>query len=389
MMPKIRGPLCFENWKAKEKAKSKGESWAGISEYPLFSDAHINRETSRKIGPYQLIDAIRITEDPKTPAMILRVEDYYDPSCDSDIHSTTQTTNSRYHGGSLAEEIASLISLCLGIRVKAGLISRGFTRGGDPLGAVFSWDTSINPTLLLSDIRYPILPNFRRTIDLSGVLRIATLPQLSEEDANALIRSARMYQDGVWIAESEPELAWLMIVSAVETAAGHWRKKSESPVERFKLFKPDLIPVLECAGGNELLEIVANALIDYMGATRKFVDFMIEFKPDPPAERPTEEYQISWKDDELSKIFKTIYKSRSQALHSGVAFPKPMCMPPERLQNNKFAEKLLGSKSVIRTIGGSWKTKDVPLFIHTFEYLGRNILLNWWDSMVKTNTTSS
>ncbi|BAZ51915.1 hypothetical protein NIES4103_45740 [Nostoc sp. NIES-4103] len=221
-MPKIRGPLCFENWKAKEKAKSKGESWAGISEYPLFSDAHINRETSRKIGPYQLIDAIRITEDPKTPAMILRVEDYYDPSCDSDIHSTTQTTNSRYHGGSLAEEIASLISLCLGIRVKAGLISRGFTRG-----------------------------------------------------------------------------------------------------------------------------------------------------------------------DELSKIFKTIYKSRSQALHSGVAFPKPMCMPPERLQNNKFAEKPLGSKSVIRTIGGSWKTKDVPLFIHTFEYLGRNILLNWWDSMVKTNTTSS
>lgn len=175
-MTKVKGPLCFENWKAKEKAKS----WSSICEYPLFSDAHITREEPKQIGPYKLIDAIRITEDTKTPLMILRIEDYYDPFYDSDIQSDTKNTSSRYNGGSIAEEIASLISLCLGIRLKAGLISRQFTRNGDPLGFIASWDSNINPTLLVSDIRYPILPNFKRTIDLAGVMRIAKLPQMSE-----------------------------------------------------------------------------------------------------------------------------------------------------------------------------------------------------------------
>ncbi|BAY74338.1 hypothetical protein NIES25_07510 [Nostoc linckia NIES-25] len=379
----IKGPLCWENWKAKKHVKS----WHGISEYPLFSDARIIGQAI-DMGPYKLFDSIRITEDPKTPAIILRIEDYYDSFHNDDIKSNIKTTASRYHGGSLAEEIAALISLCLGIRIKAGLISRGFSQNGDPLGIPFLWNTNINPILLVSDIRYPILPDFRRTINLCNVNRIEKLPQLCEEDANALVRSARMYQDGVWMAESEPQLAWLMIISAIETAAGHWRKQLESPVERFKLFKPDLIPYLECAGGNELIETVAKALVDYMGATRKFVDFMIEFKPDPPTERPSEAYQISWEDNELSKIFKTIYSSRSQALHGGVAFPKPMCMPPDCLEDNKFAEKPSESKSVISTIDASWKAKNVPLFLHTFEYLARNVLLNWWDSMVKSNTAS-
>lgn len=200
-----------------------------------------------------------------------------------------------------------------------------------------------------------------------------------------------MYQDGVWIAESEPELAWLMLVSAVETAAGYWRKQSESPIERFKSYQPaqDLIPILECAGGHELVETVANALVDYMGATKKFVDFMIEFKPEPPDERPSENYQISWKDNELSKIFKTIYRLRSQALHSGVPFPKPMCMPPEHLENNRFAEKPVASGAIISTINASWKAKDVPIFLHIFEYLARNTLLNWWDLILKGSITSS
>jgi len=36
----------------------------------------------------------------------------------------------------------------------------------------------------------------------------------------ALTRAARLYQDALWMIESEPSLAWLLLVSAIETAFG-------------------------------------------------------------------------------------------------------------------------------------------------------------------------
>jgi hypothetical protein len=40
-------------------------------------------------------------------------------------------------------------------------------------------------------------------------------------DATALVRSARFYSDALWIAEAEPDLAWLFLVSALE-ATNSW-----------------------------------------------------------------------------------------------------------------------------------------------------------------------
>ena len=46
----------------------------------------------------------------------------------------TKTDTSQYHGGWLVDEIAALLSLCLGIRIKAGGQTRIFEEGKDPKG---------------------------------------------------------------------------------------------------------------------------------------------------------------------------------------------------------------------------------------------------------------
>ena len=34
------------------------------------------------------------------------------------------------------------------------------------------------------------------------------------------------------------------------------------------------------------------------------------------------------------------------------------------------------------TRGASWSGKDMPMLLHTFEYIVRNSLLKWWDSLL-------
>ncbi len=118
-----------------------------------------------------------------------------------------------------------------------------------------------------------------------------------------------------------------------------------------------------------------------MGATSKFVDFIIHFKPEPPSDRPPEDFQISWEDDALAKGLKKVYGWRSKALHGGIPFPLPMCKIPHQLENGKFPERPIGLST--STPNASWKAKDTPMLLHTFEYLARCVLLNWWDSMAK------
>lgn len=34
--------------------------------------------------------------------------------------------------------------------------------------------------------------------------------------------------------------------------------------------------------------------------------------------------------------------------------------------------------------GGVWLTKDIPMLLHTFEYIVRHALNGWWSSMTST-----
>jgi hypothetical protein len=289
----------------------------------------------------------------------------------------TTTDTSKYHGGSFAEEVGALSSLGLGVRLRAGGPTRLFEPGGDPKGRPIEWGSRPFTTILIrKEASGWVLPNAAQgTHSLDGLSILGFLAKLSPPDAVALVRAARLYQDALWLVESEPSLAWLMMVSAVETAANQWRKGKEAPVDRLKTSKPRLCDYL-LSLGTDVPERVAEEIAESLGSTKKFMDFVLDFLPPPPSTRPPVAFQHPWDTGEIRETLRTIYGHRSRALHDGIPFPAPMCQPPFPLGLAIPAERptaLAASES-----GGTWLARDTPIFFHTFEYIARAALLEWW-----------
>jgi hypothetical protein len=143
---------------------------------------------------------------------------------------------------------------------------------------------------------------------------------------------------------------------------------------------PDLVKEVDerCP---DLLPIIAEKIGYTMRATRKFVDFTLKFLPAPPEPRPLESFQVAWDKENLGKCLRKIYNYRSKALHTGVPFPAPMCEPAMVLTADPLApaEKPLGLAT--KALGGFWTHHDLPMALHIFEYIVRNVLKAWWSSL--------
>lgn len=372
-----RGPFAYENWALSLKGAPRQMSF----EYPLFTDAHITGMVTEGYGPYQFLNTIASAKPGsarKYPAIVLRMDSYlvYDPETD-----WSRTDESRYHGGLIHDEVAALGSLCLGIRLKAGGYTRIFEPDKDPVGLPVHYSFDDDP-ILPEPTREHVVPQAVGTHSLDDIAPLKNLTVLSSREAIALVRAARLYQDGLWIAESEPALSWLMLVSAVETAANAWRATEETPLERLQASRPELERILMEAGGESLLLRVAEQIAPYMGATRKFIDFVLAFLPEPPPERPVEWAQHSWDERSIKRSMQMIYKYRSRALHGGTPFPAPMSLPPMILEGRR-GEVPFGATG---TKGSVWIARDLPMLLHTFEYIVRKALLKWWESMAARPT---
>ncbi len=370
----FEGPPAYENWIAAEN----DEPSQGAFEYPLFTDARITGKIIQGYGPYQFLNPIPVDDRPGLvqPAIILRFElhvKFPDPDM-------TETNMDRYHGGSLVDEIAALSSLALGIRLKAGGMTRQFEQESDPRGQPTAWESKPTPVVLIGSPTL-ILPTIVGSHSLNDLDSLTVFPKLSPSEAIAVVRAARLYQDALWIVESEPSLSWVMLVSAVETAANHWRTAKDPPLERLKSSKPKLVELLEATGIEGLSAQVADHIAESLGSTRKFVDFITTFLSPPPLVRPNnEEAQHSWNPKEIRKTMRLIYDYRSKALHDGRPFPAPMCQPPYRDESSgALTEKPICL--AMSTMGGTWQTKDTPMLLYTFEYIVRHALLKWWKSM--------
>lgn len=361
-----RGTFAYENWKlalADVPVKL-------VVEYPLYTDAHILGGELRSESPYFFINTINVYKPAIEPSIILRLE-YYLEQNDS---VPLKTDIGRFHGGNINDELTALLSLCLGVRLKSGAYNRCFDPDGDPKGQPVYYNIDETPSLLKTTSR-PVLPQALGEHNLSDASLIESFYKVSPSASIALIRAARLYQDALWIVESEPQLSWVMLVSAVEAAANYWRSKKDSALEKMREFDPTLEPLLMDAGGDTLTLTVANKIESFLGSTKKFKDFLIEFLPPPPAKRPEKVFQHSWEQDDIKKTLSVIYKGRSNALHSGIPFPVPMCGSPLELE-----EIPIGLASSAK--GGVWSKKDAPILLHTFEHIVRGCLLNWWRSTV-------
>ncbi len=370
-----KGPLVYENW----KGMLDGNPLSTTYECFLYTDARIGSEIRDGFGPYKLLNALAFSRTSDlVPGIALRVDYHFEDRSKSSF--PTKTDDDRYHGGGLNDEMAALISLCLGIRLKAGESIRSFDPEGDPKGRPEGFWHHVHPILIKNKIFHqPILPQVLGEHILEGAGIIAYLMELHQDTATALIKSARLYQDAIWLSESEPSLSWIMLVSAIEVAAGCWNSKTMSNKEALEYFRPDLSGFLLEKGDEALLVGVADHLSGLIGSQRKFVEFVQKFMPEAPQNRPPEAWRHLWETEVIESSLKKIYTLRSNALHGGIQFPEMMCFPAHRSELG-MAEIPLGSASGAK--GSSWLKEDTPMHLHLFEYIVRNVLLNWWQSNV-------
>jgi hypothetical protein len=369
------GPWGWENAKAwKKQLPSLGAlEIACYTDFPQLS-FDINVDPFTFLTPLSNSDVLTQLS-PGSPRMglVVRVEQYLAPAhpdyyLDEDWN---QTDPAVHHGGDAGQELAALLSLSLGIRVRAGGIVRVFhSSDGDPRGYPHEFED-----------RMPYLPQpygprvlpytaWRRDVDTSKVELLGTYATLSSREARALVRSARAYQEALWIAESDPRQAWLRLVSAVEAIA---QLAPDAPAaSQLKAAFPDIADRVIGTGDPVLVEWITTRFAVQGRSTAKFLDFLLRFQPPPPLRRPAATYRVTWR--RLRKQLNQIYDYRSKDLHRGIPFPEPLCQAPY-ISNSGIARE-------VAYVTEDWKG-DPPILLHMFEYVVRSALLAWWRSTAR------
>jgi hypothetical protein len=303
------------------------------------------------------------------PGVVLRIDQFIPPEHpDNYIDSTwEQRDGSLRHGGDAGQEIAALLSLILGTRMKSG----GITRVHDPSGTEpqgLPVDSGPPPYLPPAPINrmLPYLTDGGRAVDYSRLSLLDSYAVLSRKQALALVRAARSYQEAIWVAETDPRQAWLRLVTAVEIVA-QLTTSPEPPLARLRRVHPDIAEWVAKTDDAELIDRVTELLVDQQRITGKFLDFFETFKPMRPRRRP-HHGRLNWND--LQAHLRTIYRARSKDLHEGIPIPAAMCEP----QFTGFDNRVPPEMTYVSISSQELSTINLQMF----EYLVHNSLLNWW-----------
>ncbi len=370
-------PISQRNWSAFNSDKL--ETYP-VSEVRLYTDAYFVGD-AREIGPYSFVNTLahasHSSRNKLKPAIALRVK-----HCLSNEPPDMKIANfDHYHGGNLFDELAAMASLILGVRLLAGPIDREFGFDNDPFGTPRAMGYFSIPMLPQTDKR-PQIPRLVGERNLSILSSLKGYTKMSGRDATAVVKSARLYQQAIWIADSNPELSWLLLVSSIEAAAANWDEKTNTPLDRLKISYPQMIELLNRKGAIGLAEEIATILKGTIGATGKFTNFLAEFAPGPLDSQPTLD-QFSFEKASIKNAANIIYKYRSKALHGGIPFPRPMCTPPMDWRDSEFKgiQEVPGGLAS-NTLGATWMSEDTPMLLHVCEHIVREALLNWINSII-------
>ena len=377
------GTISYRNNQKYSKGKRKVQR---ITEYPLYTDAQrIIGEINNQQFPYALLNPIVDYQQAAVlPRIVLRIFDYIDYEEDSKnaakiaLSKSTKSNFETYTSLGLAEEISVLISLILGIRLKPGKKNRSFApKSKNKFGSILNLGSHENPAPNRVFYSVPKIPNaIRYKSKEKAVFLGKTQEYLSHlikiKDKNnyaALIRSAKLYSNALWICETDPDNAWLLLVSAIETASNAWKKEKYDKIKLFREHHKELAKLLDDSCSNKLIiKKIAEKL--YSPAQKKFIDFIKTFHK-KPKNTSLKSGKINW--NEYESILKQIYNLRSLTLHTGQPFPPEMSEHP--FLKNKMLEKPI---SGLTFIGETIITpKDQPILLWRFEDIVRKSLLKW------------
>jgi hypothetical protein len=114
----VKGPESYENW----RLAGSGQPPPFTTEYPIYSDAHVTGAIFEGYGPYQLFNTVPFHQEfhVALPVVVLRMAEHRTAIDFNDPGQMSRTQDDSYHAGGIADEVAAIMSLCLGIRAQAG-----------------------------------------------------------------------------------------------------------------------------------------------------------------------------------------------------------------------------------------------------------------------------
>ncbi|MFI7026283.1 hypothetical protein ACIBMZ_26565 [Micromonospora sp. NPDC049900] len=365
-----RGPWGWEN----ARAKLAGSPVTGALEIPCYTD-RFDVSVERSEGPYTVVSTVEDTEawdrvyGSARLGLIVRIEQHLPRSSEYYVDFTwEQGERDVSHGGDAGQELAALISLLLGIRLRAAGISRSFDfSSGNPFGDLHDPGTAPHIPQTTSRPMLPYLEHAGRTVDVERLSLLGSYAKLSMRQSRALVRAARSYQEAVWIANTDPRQAWLRLVTAAEAIAQF--TQDDPPLVRLRSLHPDIADWVASINDETLAGRVTELLVDHQKVIAKFLKFFDEFKPPPPNRRPVGgSDRMKW--TELPQYLKAVYSARSKDLHVGTPVPQAMCRPPFVSERAGIASEMIWPAS----------TLECPrtMSLQMFEYLVRGSVINWW-----------
>ena len=384
----IRGPHGWLNWYAERLGDPRREAahpdnvvirpiW---EEFALYTDSLLGGGWLT-VGPYEFIHIEHVetaTVGNARKLLLLRAWDHLE---DAPPHGEwkNETDVDDYFGGDIGDEMAALLGLALGCRIRSGgSVRQGLPLESMPLG--LPDEQKHQAPALQPPHRRALISTFSdsRSLDDAREL-LESYPTLEGADAVALVRSARQYVDGLWLADADPRLAWIKLIGALEAAANRRDDlRQDDPIEQLKRHKRKLYNELK-DGPPNALKAVAAETSRLFRVEVKMRSFVKAFDPGPPTRRPAGTgWQFDW--SELDNALAVIYNHRSRDLHDGIAFPWPLCEPPHITSEDGLPSERFPALGVSGR-GGKWTAEELPMYLHVFAHVVGGSLRKWWSSL--------
>jgi len=198
---------------------------------------------------------------------------------------------------------------------------------------------------------------------------LSVLPKVKE--ASSIVRAARLYASAMGRIESEPDIPYQLLISAVETLAGAVLEGWEPDKDRKLASRGALISYAtktEKLGKDVAERLALEACRDNPWSNRKFRKFLLDnldFKAisceDDLSIVPQE---MCPKEAAIEEAIGEIYQTRSGATHSGHSYPASAAVGPSpRVHTNAF-DALINEQSPFPPIG--WFERVVNYSINSF-----------------------
>jgi hypothetical protein len=248
----IEGTTLWRMWRGHDPAAVRERA-----EHVLYSDSEVSGQLAVDGWPFVIRPTLaRPIPGRVTRMAVVRIADSRPMSVAAAEPGGTGTAEAGFHGGASDDEVAALISLASGVRLRSGGLTRLWLENGDdefgiPMEGMHTEPVWIGPGQWGSLLR----DNVPDHLVLSAYgEQLGLFPRLSASNAATLVRAARLYADALWVADSDTNQAWLYLVSALEAAGsgGKPDTKGTRPVwARFQEQMPLVWAKLVAAGGDE------------------------------------------------------------------------------------------------------------------------------------------